>query len=375
MAEAPPREHRLSPNGTSLGSSVPTSVSSCGEPPSPLLPSARQLAPPRLIALGPPLVHRSKPRPACAPRRPRPLPRALKPSAGALAWAGGSGCTPSWAGYDEAELERLLAGSEWLPSAAYLRWASMARWYLRAFYWATCNLTGLGRDMAPLREGPLLFTLLCFLLGVFALAYLTSTIVTLVMESDAARFAFTHKKLALLGFMERAHIDEGIVGRSEAWLEHSWHAQGGMPMADTLAQLPRPLAEALRTELFIAATRHSAVFAPVWRALPDYVAAADGGSSSLSNDGSIKALVHAMVCAMGIEVYNRGESVLTRGMLNPSIFVVSLGSARVILGHDDARPLRGSSIRIGRRASTTLIGGQFVAELRVGDIFGEVSAH
>ena len=57
-----------------------------------------------------------------------------------------------------------------MPTASYLLWADMGRWYLRAVYWATCNLTGLGKDLVPLKEGPLVFTLIVFLIGVLVFA-------------------------------------------------------------------------------------------------------------------------------------------------------------------------------------------------------------
>ena len=50
----------------------------------------------------------------------------------------------------------------------------MLRFYLRAFYFATCNLTGLGANESPNASIAVIFTLGCFITGVMVFAYLTS---------------------------------------------------------------------------------------------------------------------------------------------------------------------------------------------------------
>ena len=50
--------------------------------------------------------------------------------------------------------------------------------------------------------GPLIFTCICFIIGVFVFAYLTAAIVTLVMNADPAKVSFQNKNQALLGFID-----------------------------------------------------------------------------------------------------------------------------------------------------------------------------
>ena len=288
---------------------------------------------------------------------------------------------PGWSEDREAALGAEIGGSEWLPSAAYLVYASMLRWYLRALYFATCNLTGLGKDMIPLREGPLILTLFCFIVGVLILAYLTSAIITVVMQGDEARVAFEAKKLPLLGFMERAGINSAVIGRAEAWLEHSWHAAGGMPLEEVVQQLPGPLAYALKSEIFLGAARSSKLLAP----LTAVTSAAIGRRFSTAADVRVQstaarkasegadnvALVRELVHALSVDVHNPGEWVLRQGMLNDTLFVVSLGRAKVMLNDSS---VESKGIHASRMLSQTLTTDMFVAELGVGECFGEVSA-
>lgn len=291
--------------------------------------------------------------------------------------------SPAWHPSDQPALESVLQDSEWMPTAPYLTYASMVQWYLRALYFATCNLTGLGKDMVPLREGPLCFTLFCFVVGVLAVAYLTSAIVTLVMQADAARTAFAANKLGLLGFMERAAIDQPIIERTEAWLEHSWHAQGGMALKGVLEHLPRSLGHALKCEIFASATRTSLFFGPLKDALDakgllsaddDAEDTISGGTADTLSHGSrlppsSAQLVDELIRASTVELYNRGEWILRKGMLNETCYVVAIGGAKVMLNDSSAGHMAGT-----RRASHTLTTDKFVAELGVGDVFGEVSS-
>ena len=108
---------------------------------------------------------------------------------------------------------------------------------------------------------PLVFTVLCFLTGVMVFAYLTSAIVTLVIQADAAGVAFEHKKLRLLGFMRDASIDPAVVRRAHNWMTHWWHAQGGVQLRQAFDELPLALSDELRAHLFRSVTRHSLLFA------------------------------------------------------------------------------------------------------------------
>ena len=84
------------------------------------------------------------------------------------------------------------------------------------------------------------------------------------MEADAARVAFDHKRLVLLGYLQGAQIEPPLLERAHAWLTHSWAAQGGARAADVIDTLPPPLRVAIRTEVIHNTTRASPLFEPLW---------------------------------------------------------------------------------------------------------------
>ena len=49
-----------------------------------------------------------------------------------------------WTNFDR--VDALIDGSEWIPTFPYLRHGNKGLWYLRALYFAVCNLTGLGKS-------------------------------------------------------------------------------------------------------------------------------------------------------------------------------------------------------------------------------------
>lgn len=180
------------------------------------------------------------------------------------------------------------------------------------------------------------------------------------MEADAAHFAFEHKKLALLGFMQTAKIEPPVVARAHAWLEHWWHAQDAQKTADSVDQLPGPLRLAIRTEVIRKTVADSPLFEPLWAAGPPDERPAVASSRAQ--------LVASLVGSASFDVFNAAEWVLRKGMLNETVFVVASGVAKVMLDDSTSNKFRGS-----RRGSAVLNIDKYVAELHPGAVFGEMS--
>lgn len=225
---------------------------------------------------------------------------------------------PTWSNQTIAMLvaSRAASGaidSSWLPSDYYLKWGDMLRYYLRAFYFATCNLTGLGAAVSPDAVASVLFTLGCFIMGVMVFAYLTSAIVTLVMQADAAYVSYKQKSLHLLGFMSEAHIDSQVMHRASKWLMQWWHAHGGVNLDSVIAELPPSLSLELRMHVFASATRQ----VPFW------------GPSRRGEVLSTQELLR-LARDLRFASYNAGEWVLRKGMLNDDFYIVAFGVLQVL---------------------------------------------
>jgi CRP-like cAMP-binding protein len=277
-------------------------------------------------------------------------------SAPSLVMLGGDAAStsPVWTNQSLVALKARIGISKWLPDAAYLKYGQMASYYLRAFYFATCNLTGLGAAVVPYAVPSVLFTLGCFVIGVMVFAYLTSAIVTLVMQADAAAVSYKQGYRQLLGFMQDAGIEHSIMHRASKWLSQWWQAHGGVNLDSIIRELPPSLALEIKTFVFERSAKGGSFFAPKGDGTPCL---------------SAKELVR-VAHDLRFEVYNHGEWVLRKGMLNDKFFLVAYGELQVLL--DD-----GTEIIAGRRrmsTQTTNLRNAVVAELGKGECVGEHSA-
>lgn len=260
---------------------------------------------------------------------------------------------PVWFNQTLAQLNANIANSEWLPEAQYLRSGNILWFYLRSFYFATCNLTGLGAAVVPNAVPAVLFTLACFIIGVMVFAYLTSAIVTLVMQADAAKVSYKSKSLQLLRFMQDAGIDEPVIHRASKWLVQWWSAHGGVNLDAVIATLPPSLSLEIKMYVFTTATRSNVFWAP----------------SRTGNAVSQRDILK-LVNDIRFEVYNHQEWVLRKGMLNDKFFIIAIGKVHVLL--DDGTEIKGGRRR--RSVMSTPLDNIVVAELGAGECLGEHSA-
>jgi CRP-like cAMP-binding protein len=261
---------------------------------------------------------------------------------------------PSWIANNNTALTEMVGISRWLPQPETLTTGQTLLYYFRAFYFATCNLTGLGAAVVPYAVSSVVFTLFCFIMGVMVFAYLTSAIVTLVMQADAAADNFQHTTMSLLGFMQDAGIQSEVIHRASKWLDQWWHAHGGANMDKILEKhLPPSLSEEVRMHVFKTACAAS----PFWDDPSDGTALiAFADMQHLSE-------------ALRFEVYNAGEWVFRKGMLNDNFFIVAHGKLEVIL--DDGTEHAGGRRR--RSVQGSNLQNQVIAEIGVGEILGEHS--
>ena len=300
--------------------------------------------------------------------------------------AGAGGVLGPW--LDDARVVELVGDGEWIPTLPYLQHGNVLLWYLRALYFAVVNLTGLGKSPTPLQNLSLVYTTCTFIVGVLVFAYITSAIVTIVMNANAPFVRFDERKTRLLGFMGDAHVSQPLRQRATRWMEHWWFAHGGTPAGFVVDQLPPSLREEVRFRVFQGATQNSKVFLPLWeqRKLNKGPKPPKGKKGAPAEAPLTEEEVHEkkqatlretiareLVLAIEFEVYNPGEWVLHKGMLNEVFYIVTVGVAQVLLVEpDDGSDGGGRPSRGGR--SYEHLCGKCIAELGVGDIFGEISS-
>jgi len=266
---------------------------------------------------------------------------------------------PTWNGDNATRMAEIIKESRWLPNNLYLIEGDILLYYFRAFYFATCNLTGLGAAVVPYKVTAVCFTLGCFIMGVMVFAYLTSAIVTLVMQADAAADNFKNTTMQLLSFMKDAGIEHDVMIRTSKWLNQWWFAHGGTNINTIMAKLPPSLSSEIRTHCFMTAAANS-VF---WVTDGQHVVAYED--------------LFRIAMDIRFEVYNHGEYVLRKGMLNDYFFVVAHGALQVILEDGPAGGKGGFAGESKRRRSMVSqedLSGKVIAEINVGDCVGEHSA-
>jgi len=94
-----------------------------------------------------------------------------------------------------------------------------------------------------------------------------------------------------------------------------------------------------------------------------------------TEESTWETLLRNLIQAMTFEVYNKGEWVLRRGMLNEKFFVVAAGSTEVLLNVEDTTKgfavRRSSGLNVNPKSLDFF--GKVIAEHRKGEIFGEIS--
>jgi len=193
-------------------------------------------------------------------------------------------------------------------------------------------------------------------------------------------------------------------------------AHGGIPASKVIEELPPSLREEIRYRVFQKTTQNSRIFLPLWqqdkkKCLKRQATAAPGKLCGQINCGAVKVgksggkqetaapvedadktsrdlIARELVLNMNFEVYNAGEWVLHKGMLNEMFYIVTVGTAEVLLVEDmddDVSSGKGRLARsTGRSARSTQgmrgasnymhLAGQIIAELEVGEVFGEISS-
>ena len=228
--------------------------------------------------------------------------------------------------------------SEWLPSEVLLQSEDVWKWYFRALYFSISTLTGLGVDLRPSSDASTIFTIIVFIAGVLVFAYITSSIVTLVNQSDISSRKYQTSKIQLLSYMHDSHMDKEIVLRAARWYDHWWFSHGAVKIDTVLKSLTPALGQRVREEVLKIAVARSSLFKEKdvegYEDLPPGFFAAFAG------------YIH-------FEVYNEGEWVVHKGMLTNSLCVIATGVANVFINEKE---------------------GVVIAELANGDVFGEHSA-
>ena len=141
-------------------------------------------------------------------------------------------------------------------------------------------------------------------------------------------------------------------------MEHWWYAHGGTPAGYVIDQLPPSLREEVRFRVFKGTTINSRVFLPLWeqrkakggagkgakgpqkgpKGKKGAAAAADAEPTEEDLQEKKQAalretIARELVLAIEFEVYNPGEWVLHKGMLNECFYVITVGVAQVQLIH------------------------------------------
>jgi len=84
-------------------------------------------------------------------------------------------------------------------------------------------------------------------------------------------------------------------------------------------------------------------------------------------------MLKELINTMTFEVYNPGEWVLHKGMLNEWLYVVAVGTAEVLLAEPDEPGADEYRSALSGKQFPHLV-GKVIQELGTGDVFGEISA-
>lgn len=123
---------------------------------------------------------------------------------------------------------------------------SVAERHLSSLYWSTLTLTTIGIQMLPETIYEYMFTILSYLIGVFAFATIVGQVGSVITNRNASRLEYERLLDGVKQYMQLHGVPKQMQRRVLRWYDYSW-SRGRMcgGWAQSLAVLP----DKLKTEL------------------------------------------------------------------------------------------------------------------------------
>ncbi|CAN7986252.1 unnamed protein product [Ixodes hexagonus] len=208
-------------------------------------------------------------------------------------------------------------------------WKALGRKYLASLYWSTLTLTTIGDLVTPSSNLQYIFTILCYLIGVFIFATIVGQVGNVITNRNASRLEFERLLDGAKLYMRHHKVPHNMQRRVQRWYDYSWsrgRMQGGGDINSALGCLPDKLKTELALHVNLKTLKKVTIFQ---ECQPEFL--------------------HDLVLKMRAYIFTPGDLICRKGEVAREMFIIADGILEVI--------------------SET---GKVLTQMKAGDFFGEI---
>ncbi|XP_078362093.1 cyclic nucleotide-gated channel alpha-3-like isoform X3 [Oculina patagonica] len=187
---------------------------------------------------------------------------------------------------------------------------SLYQQYLQSFYWSTLTLTAIGDLPAPTSNLEYVYTIACYLTGVFMFATIVGNAGSIIVNRNAVRMDFEKQRENTKQYMKKHNVPKDLQRRVVMWYDYSW-ARGRMSTGggdlNSLTLLPNKLKTEIALHVNLETLRKVTF---LQKCQPEFL--------------------HHLVLQMKLRIFTPGDLVCRKGEVAREMYVIIDGRIEVI---------------------------------------------
>ncbi|XP_048582383.1 cGMP-gated cation channel alpha-1 isoform X2 [Nematostella vectensis] len=187
---------------------------------------------------------------------------------------------------------------------------SLYQQYLKSLYWSTLTLTAIGDLPSPATNFEYLYTIACYLCGVFMFATIVGNAGSIIVNRNANRLDFERQREGTNNYMRKNRVPKDLQRRVLMWYDYSWArgriGSGGGDL-NSLTLLP----DKLKTEIALHVnleTLRKVTF--LQKCQPEFL--------------------HDLVLMMKLRIFTPGDFICRKGEVAREMYVIIDGKIEVV---------------------------------------------
>ncbi|XP_022780572.1 cyclic nucleotide-gated cation channel alpha-3-like isoform X1 [Stylophora pistillata] len=187
---------------------------------------------------------------------------------------------------------------------------SLYQQYLQSFYWSTLTLTAIGDLPQPTTNLEYVYTIACYLTGVFMFATIVGNAGSIIVNRNAVRMDFEKQRENTKQYMKKHNVPKDLQRRVVMWYDYSW-ARGRMSTGggdlNSLTLLPSKLKTDIALHVNLETLRKVTF---LQKCQPEFL--------------------HLLVLQMKLRIFTPGDLVCRKGEVAREMYVIIDGKIEVI---------------------------------------------
>jgi len=187
---------------------------------------------------------------------------------------------------------------------------SLYQQYLQSFYWSTLTLTAIGDLPQPTTNLEYVYTIACYLTGVFMFATIVGNAGSIIVNRNAVRMDFEKQRENTKQYMKKHNVPKDLQRRVVMWYDYSW-ARGRMSTGggdlNSLTLLPNKLKTEIALHVNLETLRKVTF---LQKCQPEFL--------------------HHLVLQMKLRIFTPGDLVCRKGEVAREMYVIIDGKIEVI---------------------------------------------